>query len=278
MGETAATAKRALITGAASGLGLALAKRYASAGYAIAVADLHGDRAEATVTALNLINSGHFAVTVDVANADSVEAMRVMVNAQWPEGFDVLINNAGVATAGSVAESSLADWEWVIGINLMGVVYGMKAFAPMFQRRQRGHIISTASFAAIAGAPGLASYGTTKAAVVALSEGLRAEMHPHGVKVSVICPSFFKTNLLETARGPDDRFRKFVTGVMERAKETADDIARYVFDAAERGEFMIIPTGPERMRWRLKRFFPNYYFKKLMQLFGKVAAAHPASR
>ena len=82
-------------------------------------------------------------------------------------------------------------------------------------------MISTASFAALAGAPGIASYGTTKAAVVALSEGLRAEMRPHGVKVSVICPSFFKTNLLDSARGPDQRFKAFVGGLMERAKETA---------------------------------------------------------
>lgn len=269
--ETAAVPMRALITGAGSGLGLALAKCYARAGYAIAVADLQLDRAESAVTALNSINPGHFAVAVDVADAASVEAMRDSVNQHWPEGFDVLINNAGVATAGSVADSSLEDWHWVIAINLMGVVHGMKAFAPMFQRRQRGHIISTASFAGIAGAPGIASYSTVKAAVVALSESFRAEMHPHHVKVSVICPSFFKTNLLETARGPDTRFKTFVSGLMEKAKESADDIARYAFEAAERGDFMIIPTAPERLRWRLKRFLPNYYFKQLMKIFGKSA-------
>lgn len=272
MRETAAALKRALITGAGSGLGLALAKRYARAGYAIAVADLHRDRTESAVAVLNAIGPGHFAVVVDVADAASVDAMRDQVNQHWPEGFDVLINNAGVATGGSLAESSLEDWHWVIGINLMGVVHGMKAFAPMFQRRHRGHIISTASFAGLAGAPGIASYGTVKAAVVALSEGVRAEMQPHAVKVSVICPSFFKTNLLETARGTDTRFVGFAATLMERAKETADDIADYVYLAAERGEFMIIPTAPERLRWRLKRFFPNYYFKKLIQLYGKIVA------
>lgn len=272
MSETAATRPRALITGAGSGLGLALARRYARAGHDIAVADLNMERAESAVVQLDAIGGAHFAVAVDVADAESVEAMRAAVALRWPEGFDVLINNAGVATAGSVVESPLADWHWVIGINLMGVVHGMKAFAPMFQRRRRGHILSTASFAAIAGAPGIASYGTTKAAVVALSEGLRGEMHPHGVNVSVICPSFFKTNLLETARGPDDRFRKFVGGLMEKARESADDIAGYVFDAASRGEFMIIPTAPERLRWRLKRYLPNYYFRKLMQAYRKISA------
>lgn len=267
-----ANRKRALITGAGSGLGLALARRYARAGYAIAVADLRMDRAETAVQELSIVNGGHWAVAVDVANAQSVAAMRVHVEQQWPQGFDVLINNAGVATAGSVADSSLEDWHWVIGINLMGVVHGMKTFAPMFQHRQCGHIISTASFAGIAGAPGIASYGVTKAAVIALSEGMRAEMYPHQVKVSVICPSFFKTNLLETARGPDDRFRHFVGKLMEVAKVSADDVADYVFNAAERGEFMIIPTSAERFRWRFKRFFPRFYFKKLMQTFSKKTA------
>ena len=272
MSETLKTPPRVLITGAGSGLGLALAKRYARAGHAVAVVDLQSDRAEAAVAELNQINGGHFAVAADVADMNSVENLRAEIDRRWPEGFDVLINNAGVATGGSVAESSLEDWHWVIGINLMGVVHGCKVFAPMFHRRRRGHIISTASFAGIAGAPGIASYSTTKAAVVALSESLRAEMHRHGVKVSVICPSFFKTNLLDSARGPDTQFKGFASTLMERARETADDIANYVFDAAARGDFMIIPTAPERWRWRLKRFLPNVYFNKLMQLYSKMSA------
>ncbi len=261
-----ASDKRALITGAGSGFGLALAKRYARAGYAIGVADVDVARAQAAVVELNAIGTGHFSVGVDVADAASVEAMRIGVNTFWPEGFDVLINNAGVATAGGVAEAALADWHWVIGINLMGVVHGMKAFAPMFKRRRRGHILSTASFAALAGAPGLASYTATKAAVVALSESVRAEMNPHGVKVSVICPSFFRTNLLDSSRGPDPKFRELVGRWMDRAGVTADDIAEYTFNAASRGEFLIIPTAKERSRWRLKRFLPEVYFRKLLQM------------
>lgn len=260
--------KRALITGAGSGFGLALAKRYARAGYAIGVADIDVVRAQAAVVELQAISAGHFSVGVDVADAESVEAMRIGVNTFWPEGFEVLINNAGVATAGGVAEAALADWHWVIGINLMGVVHGMKAFAPMFKRRGRGHILSTASFAALAGAPGLASYTATKAAVVALSESVRAEMHPYGVKVSVICPSFFRTNLLDNSRGPDPRFRDLVGRLMDRAGVSADDIAAYTFDAASRGQFLIIPTAKERQRWWLKRFLPEVYFRKLLQMLA----------
>ena len=104
-----------------------------------------------------------------------------------------------------------------------------------------------------------------KAGVVALSEALRAEMQPFDVAVSVICPSFFKTNLLETARGVDRKFIGVAAKLMDNAKESADDIADYVFRAQQRGEFMIIPTAPERMRWRIKRWFPALYFKELMR-------------
>lgn len=265
------TRPRALITGAGSGLGRALAHRYARAGYDIGVAELVPERADTVVNELAAHGGEHFAVRVDVSDDASVEAMRDAVRARW-DGFDVLINNAGVASAGSIAESSLDDWRWVTNIDLFGVVRGMKAFAPMFQKRGCGHVLSTASFAGIAGAPGIASYGVAKAGVIALSEALRAEMEPFGVKVSVICPSFFKTNLLETARGPDARFSGVAAKLMDNARETADDIADYVFKAQQRGEFMIIPTGPERMRWRLKRWFPEIYFRELMKFARTLSA------
>lgn len=257
------TRPRALITGAGSGLGRALAHRYARAGYDVCVAELLPERATAVVAELAAHGGAHFAVRVDVGDDASVEAMREAVRAHW-NGFDVLINNAGVASAGSIADSSLDDWRWVTNIDLFGVVRGMKAFAPMFHKQRRGHVLSTASFAGIAGAPGIASYGVAKAGVIALSEALRAEMEPFGVKVSVICPSFFKTNLLETARGPDTQFAGVAAKLMDHAKESADDIADYVFRAQQRGDFMIIPTGPERTRWRLKRWFPEVYFRKLI--------------
>lgn len=269
---------RALITGAGSGLGRALAHRYARAGYDIAVADMHGDRARAVVGELATHGGTHFDVLVDVADDASVESMRDAVRAHW-DGFDVLINNAGVASGGSVADSPMDDWHWVLNIDLLGVVRGMKAFAPMFQRQRRGHVLSTASFAGLAGAPGIASYGVAKAGVVALSEALRAEMEPFDVAVSVICPSFFKTNLLETARGVDRKFIGVAAKLMDTARESADDIADYVFNAQQRGDFMIIPTGPERMRWRVKRWFPNLYFRQMIKFTQQMqlrASAKPS--
>ncbi|HQW81538.1 MAG: SDR family oxidoreductase [Rhodanobacteraceae bacterium] len=262
---------RALITGAGSGLGRALAHRYARAGYDIAVAELLTERAKTVVDELAAHGGSHFAVEVDVGDDASVEAMRDTVRAHW-DGFDVLINNAGVASAGSIADSSLDDWRWVTNIDLFGVVRGMKAFAPMFQTQRRGHVLSTASFAGIAGAPGIASYGVAKAGVVALSEALRGEMALFDVKVSVICPIFFKTNLLETARSPNAKFIGVAAKLMDNAKESADDIADYVFKAQQRGDFMIIPTTTERIRWRVKRWFPELYFRELMKLARKTMA------
>lgn len=264
------TRPRALITGAGSGLGRALALRYARAGYDIAVADLLRDRADAVVAELSAIGGEHVALTVDVGDDDSVIALRDSVMARW-DRLDVLINNAGVATGGSVADSSLDDWRWVINIDLIGVVRGMKAFAPVFMAQRSGHILSTASFAGLAGAPGIASYGAAKAGVVALSEGFRAEMHGHDVRVSVICPSFFKTNLLETARGPNQKFAGLAGRLMDRARESADDIADAVFAAQQRGVFMIIPTRTERLRWRLKRWLPEFYFRRVVAMAKKLA-------
>lgn len=257
------TRPRALITGAGSGLGRALAHRYARAGHDIAVVDLDRARAEAVVAELAAHGGAHFALVADVGDDAAVESLRDSVRAHW-DCFDLLFNNAGVATAGSVADSSLDDWRWVTNIDLLGVVRGMKAFAPMFQQQRRGHVLSTASFAGLAGAPNIASYGVAKAGVVALSEALRAEMEPFGVRVSVICPSFFKTNLMDSARCADAKFSGVATRLMERARESADDIADYVFRAQQRGRFLIIPTAQERMHWRLKRWFPEFYFRRLM--------------
>ena len=260
---------RALITGAGSGLGRALAHRYARAGHDIAVVDLDRARAEAVVAELGAHGGAHFALVADVGDDAAVESLRDSVRAHW-DGFDLLINNAGVATAGSVAESSLDDWRWVTNIDLFGVVRGMKAFAPMFQQQRRGHVLSTASFAGLAGAPNIASYGVAKAGVIALSEALRAEMEPFGVRVSVICPSFFKTNLLESFQGTAETPMKHMAAkLMEKSPIDAAEVARYTVEEAERGRFLLLPHKDTRSRWLLKRWLPAVYFKELLKYVAK---------
>jgi short-subunit dehydrogenase len=147
----------------------------------------------------------------------------------------------------------------------MGVVRGCRLFLPTMLVARKGQIINTASFAGLAGAPGMMTYGVAKAAVVALSEQLRAETHHHGIRVSVICPAFFRTNLLETAFA-SERIKAKVIKLMDTSPDTLDSVADKVFAAAERGEFMIIPTKREPMRWRIKRWLPALYFRSVRKL------------
>jgi short-subunit dehydrogenase len=128
-------------------------------------------------------------------------------------------------------------------------------------------VINTASFAGHAGAPYMVTYGAAKAAVVALSEGLRGEGHSRGVQVSVVCPAFFPTNLCENFRG-DERIRGLATKLMDKSGVTAEMVANEVFTQSQHGTFLIIPTSTERWRWRMKRWLPNFYFRELMKLTG----------
>lgn len=251
-----------LITGAGSGLGRALARRYASAGFAVCCADIRLDRAQETVDDLG--GSTHWAAACDVGDEESMQLLQQTVAQRWPE-LDVLINNAGVASGGTLIDAPMEEWDWMIRINLLGVVRGCRLFAPAMVRRGRGMILNTASFAGLAGAPGIMSYGVAKAAVVALSEGLRAEMHASGVRVGVICPSFFRTNLTENFRG-NPKFAQVANKLMDQAAESADDIAAAVFNQANAGRFLIIPTARERWIWRLKRWFPEIYFRKALKV------------
>lgn len=270
------SSKRVLITGAGSGLGRALAQRYATAGFAVACADIRPERAEETVATLP--GTGHFALPVDVGDDASVEAMRDAVLARW-DSIDVVINNAGVASGGGLLDASMDEWRWMLEINLYGVLRGCRAFVPQMLRQKRGQVINVASFAALAGAPNIMSYGVAKGGVVTLSEQLRAELHPHGIAVSVVCPSFFQTNLCENFRG-DPRMKAVASKMMASAREGADDIAAAVFEAAARRQFLILPTRAERTRWRLKRWFPELYFRKLMRLAAPrgPAAARASGR
>lgn len=262
---------RVLITGAGSGLGRALALRYARDGHAVACADIVPERAQETLALLP--GTGHHALKVDVGDDASMDALRASLEHVW-DSIDVVVNNAGVASGGSLLEADMAEWQWMLNINLLGVVRGCRAFVPWLVRQKRGRVINIASFAALAGAPNIMSYGVAKAGVYTLSEQLRAELADKGVGVSVVCPSFFKTNLCENFRSGDGGKMKHVaTRLMEQARESADDIANAIVDQANAGTFLILPTATERSRWRMKRWFPNLYFRKLLQMSNVRNAA-----
>ena len=269
---TTAGARRVLITGAGSGLGRALAERFAAAGDRVACVDVDAGRSERTRA--QLAGDGHLALAADVASDADMQGLHDTIAAQWG-GLDLLVNNAGIASGGTMVETTMAEWHRILDVDLLSVVRGCRLFLPGMLAQGRGQVINTASFAALAGAPGLMTYGVAKAAVVALSEQLRAEVGPRGVRVSVLCPSFFRTNLCESGIG-NPAAMGMARKLMDSAPDTVDSVADRVVADAARDVFMILPTRREPMRWRLKRWFPALYRHLLQrQLRGRASLAKP---
>ncbi len=260
-------ARRALITGAASGLGKSLALRFAADGWRVAVCDLDADRVRRTAEEIDQAGGIGMPFRADVTSEREIEHLAESVSDRWG-GLDVLVNNAGIATAGRTDETSMEEWRRIFDVNFFGVLRTTQAMLPLIVRG--GHIINVASFAGIAAAPGLVAYNTTKAAVISFSESLRAELVGQDISVSVTCPAFFKTRLMETSDAPHDKARAMVERVMERSKVTAEDVAEQMFASVRTRQFMLIPHVDARWYWRLKRFFPELYFRGLKRMVRRT--------
>lgn len=262
--------KRVAITGAGSGLGRAMAIAFAQRGWRVAVTDRDLAGADETLRQLTAAGGSGWTHPLDVTRAEDFAQLAERLKAEWG-GVDVLVNNAGVATTGTVLNSPPEQWRWVIDINLMGCVRGAQALAPLMTAQRDGHIVNVASFAGIANPPALASYNVTKAAVISLSETLRFEMAVHGVGVSVACPSFFKTRLVETSRAqaPSEggdaasvkRMESITGRLMEKAVVTAEDVAHDIVTAVMDDRFLVITHRDARQRYHLKRLMPEVYFR-----------------
>ncbi len=260
-------ARVALITGAGSGLGEAMVHRFAADGWTMLVTDQHADRAESVAASLS--GDSHLGLALDVTDDAAWQAMVERVDRDYGR-LDLLVNNAGVATGGQLGETTLADWEWVLGINLMGVVRGCHHFVGRFREQGFGHIVNVASWAGLAGAPGIVAYGTAKAGVVSFSEMLRAELAPAGVEVSVLCPAFVKTRLTETMRAPDDSYAARVQRWMEKSGVSAEDVAEVVWQAVRKPRFLLLTHGETRTQHRIKRYAPEAYFGMMLRAVRKL--------
>ncbi|MBX3024078.1 SDR family NAD(P)-dependent oxidoreductase [bacterium] len=254
------TFSTAVVTGAGSGLGRALALRLARPGAVLLLADLDLAACEETARLARERAATAHAVAVDVADAAQVEALAEDA-AQRLGRIDLVVNNAGVAAAGAVGEAPLDDWRWIVGINLFGVIHGCHAFVPRLVAQGGGAILNTASMAGFACAPMMGAYNVTKAGVIALSETLAAEVADKRVRVTVLCPAFFKTNLLEGARATDPQLMAMARGAFARATMSADDVAAAALRAVERGRLYCLPMREGRIVWRLKRLAPQRFVK-----------------
>jgi NAD(P)-dependent dehydrogenase (short-subunit alcohol dehydrogenase family) len=256
-------AMRAVVTGGGSGLGRGFCAQIAARGGSVVVADINEANAAETVKILESRGAKAWVYRIDVSNADEVEALAAYAE-KVMGGVDLIVNNAGVATVGSVGDVPVSDWHWLMGVNLFGVIYGCHAFIPRFKKQKSGFIINVASAAGLLSAPNMAPYNVSKAGVVSLSETLFAEVKNDNIGVTVLCPTFFKTNILNAARDHakgNDGGRRMAQKAMDDAKVTADDVARIALDAADARELYVIPQADGRWAWRLKRLAPRSFYK-----------------
>src|SRR5512137_1584309 len=267
--------KRAFITGAASGLGLSMAQLLARDGWTLGVLDVDRDGLERTVGQLR--DAGAAGVTAypgDVASHTVVQAA-VSGFAQANQGLDVIVNNAGVAVAGAVDAIPVDDWNWIVGINLLGVVWGCRTALPVMKRQDSGLIFNIASSAGFAAAPQMSAYNATKAGVIALSETLASEVAGTGLQVSCAMPGFFRTHLLDHMRAPPEEDR-LAHRIMDNSGHDPDEAALALLGAAAAGELYIVWPPEYRWAWRLKRWFPRWFLKRVQSF--RDAQARKAGR
>ena len=239
---------RFLVTGAASGLGAALTRAWRARGDDVLATDLRPSRDLGDATAVG----GGIDLGLDVTDDDHWAAALAEVERRWG-GLDVLVNNAGVAGGGRLDVATFEEWRWITEINLFGVVRGTRTFVPMFKRQRSGHVVNVASLAGLVHPAGMASYNAVKAAVVALTETTGHELAAYGVRASVVCPSYFRTNLLSSMQGADAAIAGVVAHLVESSPLTADDIAAAVVAGVDRGDELIVPDQPARDAWDLKQ-------------------------
>jgi NAD(P)-dependent dehydrogenase (short-subunit alcohol dehydrogenase family) len=254
---------RIFITGGASGLGLALAHRYARAGWRVCVGDVNEARgAEAAAELAGQAPDALF-LRCDVTREADLQAVAERLTERWG-GVDVVVNNAGVAQAGAIDEVTLDDWQWILDVNLLGVVRSCRAFTPLFKRQRSGYFVNVASMAGLMDVPMMSSYNVSKAGVISLSETLQLELADWNVGVTVVCPSFFKTNLAESFRSPEPRLRAITERLLESSDLTAADIADRIYRAVRRREFYVLPHAKGRRALLLKRLLPRRLYASIM--------------
>jgi len=208
------------------------------------------------------------AIACNVTSAEDLARAARSLAAEWG-GLDILVNNAGVAAGGLFERVPPDRWEWILDVNFRGVVHGCRAFIPMFKAQRRGHIVNIASSAGIVSLPEMASYNATKAAVISVSETLRTELAPHGVGVTVVCPTFINTNIMESFHSPDEDQRRGAERFFAASRYPAERFADFTYNAVRRNRLYAFPQRDGRMAWRLKRLFPELFYRYIARRYSE---------
>jgi len=241
----------AVVTGAASGLGRAMALAFAGEGMHVALADV----AETSEVFAEVEAKGVSALsmTLDVSDGDALEGLAERVERDLGPAF-LVCNNAGVSPLGAVWETSRDDWDWIIGVNLWGVIHGVRSFVPRLIARNAGHVVNTASVAGLISPSGSGAYNATKHAVVALTETLHHDLRSRGsgVGVSLLCPAYVPTGIADSERNRPARYEPARKSLETLAREamlkkavasgrlSADDVARKVLEAVKEDRFYVL--------------------------------------
>lgn len=233
---------RALVTGGASGLGAALCRALVARGDEVISGDVQ-EPAEAI--------DGVEYLSLDVRSDDDWAAVLARVTERWG-GLDLLFNNAGVAGGGRIDVAGLDEWQWITEINLFGVVRGTRTFVPMMKGQRSGTIVNTASLAGLVHPAGMGSYNAVKAAVVAFTETTGHELAEYGVSAAVVCPSYFRTPLIENMQGTDVAIGTVIGALVANSPTSADDIAAATLEGLENGDEVILPDEAARAAYGLK--------------------------
>lgn len=250
----------AVITGAGSGIGAAFATELARRGGRVVCSDV--DEASARANADAIVASGGEATSVrcDVSHIDDVQQLAADAQS-WLEGPPTLvINNAGVGAGGTpIGGIDLDDWHWTLGINLWGPIHGCHVFTPILREAgQPAGIINVASAAAFGAAPGMAAYNVSKAGVLSVSETLAAELSGTGINVTVLCPTFVKTNIVEAGR-ISPQSTQLAGTLMRWTGFSPERVAVKCLDTNDRGGLYCMPQPDARLGWGIKRFTPTVY-------------------
>ena len=243
--------KVAVITGGASGIGKGTALAMARLGVDVVLADVNDRRLEETGAEVTALGSRILTVHCDVAKEVDVQHLAQVALMEMGQ-VDILMNNAGVVLRGALEQISIADWEWSFGINVLGVIHGIRAFLPQMIGRGSGYIINTASIAGLVALTGEgAPYIASKFAVVGLSEALALYARPQGIGVSVLCPGSVETNLHETERvvgmTPEGEEAEAARSeVFHNVLMTPEQIGEFVVDAVRHDRFFILPDSRQQ--------------------------------
>jgi NAD(P)-dependent dehydrogenase (short-subunit alcohol dehydrogenase family) len=264
----------AMVTGAASGIGRALAEELAKRGCEVVLIDLQIELAEEVASAIRAAGGKAKAVNIDVTDFPAMEQV-VQETFRLTGRLDYMFNNAGIAIGGYVSQYSIGDWNQIIDVNLRGVINGVQAVYKMMVAQGFGHIINTASMAGLMPGPANVAYTTTKHAVVGLSKSLRAEAAQLGVRVSVLCPGVIRTPILEKG----GRYGKMLIDISpekmrrlwERAKPMSPNIfAQKVLNAIARNRAIIIVPSWWKLIWWMHRLSPSFGIFFAQKHFQKI--------